>query len=146
LEHSGGGPGGRLSQMVTHHAGDSRIRRDPLVHLGKGALSSIFCYTTKIMDNLKTRTENRCNSIDLLLNERPAQFFSLAHTQNLEQSQINIPRQNCVLVCRRRSGNWVGTCLNAPTPRARRSDRGAPVRGVRKGETITSVNYMISRC
>ncbi len=38
-------------------------------------------YTAKIMDNIKTRAENRCNSIDLLRNERIAQLFSLAHTQ-----------------------------------------------------------------
>ena len=42
-------------------------------------------YTAKIMDNMKTRAENRCNSIDLFLNERLAQLTSLANTQSLEQ-------------------------------------------------------------
>jgi two-component system NtrC family sensor kinase len=42
-------------------------------------------YTGKIMDNMKTRAENRCNSIDLFLNERLAQLTSLANTQSLEQ-------------------------------------------------------------
>ena len=37
------------------------------------------------MDNMKTRAENRCNSIDLFLNERIAQLTSLANTQTLEQ-------------------------------------------------------------
>lgn len=42
-------------------------------------------YTAKIMDNMKTRAENRCNSIDLFLNERISQLTSLANTQSLEQ-------------------------------------------------------------
>ncbi|MFA4901548.1 MAG: hypothetical protein WC600_02265 [Desulfobaccales bacterium] len=39
------------------------------------------------MYNMKARAENRCNSIDLFLNESIAQLFSLAHTQILEQLQ-----------------------------------------------------------
>ena len=73
-------------------------------------------YTAKIMDNMKTRAENRCNSIDLLLNERLAQLFRLAHAQILEQLPMKIRRQSRMLVYVRRSGNWVGTRLNAPTP------------------------------
>jgi two-component system NtrC family sensor kinase len=42
-------------------------------------------YTAKIMDSMKTRAENRCNSIDLFLNERISQLTSLANTQTLEQ-------------------------------------------------------------
>ncbi len=42
-------------------------------------------YTAKIMDSMKTRAENRCNSIDLFLNERIAQLTSLANTQSLQQ-------------------------------------------------------------
>jgi two-component system NtrC family sensor kinase len=44
-------------------------------------------YTAKIMDHMKTRAENRCNSIDLFLNERIAQLYSVAHTQTLQQLQ-----------------------------------------------------------
>ncbi len=58
----------------------------PLFILG-GAIYHQFSvsYTAKIMDNMKTRAENRCNSIDLFLNERIAQLTSLANTQTLEQ-------------------------------------------------------------
>ena len=42
-------------------------------------------YNARIMDKMKTRAENRCNSIDLFLNERIAQLFSPAPTQILEQ-------------------------------------------------------------
>jgi hypothetical protein len=78
------------------------------------------------MDNMKTRAENRCNSINLLPHERLAQLFRLAHTQILEQLPMKIRRQSLMLVYVRRSGNWVGIRLNASTPAARRSDpRGA---------------------
>ncbi len=58
----------------------------PLFILG-GAIYHEFSvsYTAEIMDNMKTRAENRCNSIDLFLNERIAQLTSLANTQTLEQ-------------------------------------------------------------
>jgi len=58
----------------------------PLFILG-GAIYHQFSvsYTAKIMDNMKTRAENRCNSIDLFLNERISQLTSLANTQTLEQ-------------------------------------------------------------
>jgi two-component system NtrC family sensor kinase len=58
----------------------------PLFILG-GAIYHQFSvsYTAKIMDNMRTRAENRCNSIDLFLNERIAQLTSLANTQTLEQ-------------------------------------------------------------
>jgi two-component system, NtrC family, sensor kinase len=58
----------------------------PLLILG-GVIYHQFSvsYTAKIMDNMRTRAENRCNSIDLFLNERIAQLTSLAHTQTLEQ-------------------------------------------------------------
>jgi two-component system NtrC family sensor kinase len=58
----------------------------PLFILG-GVIYHQFssAYTAKIMDNMKTRAENRCNSIDLFLNERIAQLYSLANTQTLEQ-------------------------------------------------------------
>jgi hypothetical protein len=46
--------------------------------------------------NLKARAENRCNSIDLLLNECFAQLFSLAHTQNLEALPMKIRPQSCM--------------------------------------------------
>ena len=39
------------------------------------------------MDNMKTRAENRCNSIDLLLNERLAQLFRLP----MPKSRNNYP-------------------------------------------------------
>lgn len=42
-------------------------------------------YTAKVMDSMKTRAENRCNSIDLFLNERISQLTSLANTQSLQQ-------------------------------------------------------------
>ncbi len=75
---------------------------------------------------MKTRPENRCHSIDLLLNERLAQLFRLVHTQTPEQLPMKIRRQSRMLVYVHRSGNWVATRLNAPTPSARRSDpRGA---------------------
>ena len=58
----------------------------PLFFLG-GAIYHQFSvsYTAKIMDNMKTRAENRCNSIDLFLNERIAQLTGLANTQSLQQ-------------------------------------------------------------
>ena len=60
----------------------------PLVILG-GVIYHQFSvsYSAKVMDNMKTRAENRCNSIDLFLNERVAQLYSLAHTQTLQQLQ-----------------------------------------------------------
>jgi two-component system NtrC family sensor kinase len=58
----------------------------PLVILG-GVIYHQFSvsYTAKIMDNMKTRVENRCNSVDLFLEERIAQLTSVANTQSLEQ-------------------------------------------------------------
>jgi two-component system NtrC family sensor kinase len=58
----------------------------PLFILG-GVIYHQFssAYTAKIMDNMRTRAENRCNSVDLFLNERIAQLYSLANTQTLEQ-------------------------------------------------------------
>ena len=60
----------------------------PLFILG-GVIYHQFssAYTAKIMDNMRTRAENRCNSVDLFLNERIAQLYSLANTQTLEQLQ-----------------------------------------------------------
>ena len=58
----------------------------PLFILGGGIYHQFFIsYSAKIKDNIMIRAENRYNSIDLLLNERLAQLFSLAHTQTLEQ-------------------------------------------------------------
>ena len=53
----------------------------PLFILG-GAIYHEFSvsYTSKIMDNIKTGAENRCDSIDLFFNERIAQLTSLANT------------------------------------------------------------------
>jgi two-component system NtrC family sensor kinase len=58
----------------------------PLVILG-GVIYHQFSvsYTAKIMENMKTRAENRCNSVDLFLEERIAQLTSVANTQSLEQ-------------------------------------------------------------
>jgi len=58
----------------------------PLLILG-GVIYHQFSvsYTAKVMDSMKTRAENRCNSIDLFLNERIAQLTSLANTQSLGQ-------------------------------------------------------------
>jgi two-component system NtrC family sensor kinase len=58
----------------------------PLVILG-GVIYHQFSvsYTAKIMENMKTRAENRCNSVDLFLEERIAQLTSVANTQSLDQ-------------------------------------------------------------
>src|SRR5512139_3742872 len=42
-------------------------------------------YTAKIMDSLRTLVENRRNAIDLFLDERVSQLFTLAHTQAYQQ-------------------------------------------------------------
>ena len=50
-----------------------------LGQIGLGLAPGLSCgpgYTAKIMDTMKTRAENRCNSIDLLLNE-PCSLFRL---------------------------------------------------------------------
>ena len=59
----------------------------------------------KIMDTMKTRPENGCNSIDLLLTERFSQLFSLALTQTLIPLPMKIRWQSRILVNLRRSGN-----------------------------------------
>ena len=55
-------------------------------------------YTAKIIDNMKTRAENRCNSIDLLSNERLARLFRLANAQIPERLPMKIRRQTRMLV------------------------------------------------
>ncbi len=97
-------------------------------------------YNAKIMDNLMTRAENRCTSLDLLLHGGIAHLFRLIHPQTPEQLPLMIRRQCHILVYRRRSGNWVGPRLNGPTPRARRSDPRSAAGEVLKGRSLTSVN------
>ncbi|MCK8601596.1 sensor histidine kinase [Desulfoferrobacter suflitae] len=42
-------------------------------------------YTAKIMESLRTLTENRRNAIDLFFEERVSQLYTLAYTQSLDQ-------------------------------------------------------------
>jgi two-component system NtrC family sensor kinase len=57
----------------------------PLIILG-GVIYHEFSvsYTAKITENIKTRAENRCNSVDLFLDERVSQLTGLANTQSLQ--------------------------------------------------------------
>ena len=95
---------------------------------------------------MKTRAENRCHSIDLLLNERLAQLFRLAQAKTPEQLPNEDPTAEPDVSISTPVRELGRNPRKRATPNPEGLIRGALVSTVPKGQRVTPVNGIISRC
>ncbi len=80
----------------------------PLITLGLAVYYQVYVtYTTKTTENLRTLAENRRSAMDLFLDERVAQLYTLAHTNTFDQLRNDVYLDRVLSLMQVRSKSYV---------------------------------------